>query len=295
MLAASIALGCTALYVALVLIFRRLGAAANLSLGESWRHVAIACLLCLGSLMAGLIGPEGALTVGLGLNVFLGVRFSIAVRRGLRLKGLAEGLVSKDPAVASAALEGLEKEIASILRMRGEPDIRARWVLTIASTAIMAGHRERALAWTLRINPRRLSGEIRAMHAQIEAALRIGMNDLARAREALARADRPAPGPWEDALRAHEALLEALEGDAQAAASQAAQRLEARPTGHVKATWQTVRAHALAKLGDTEEARRMLLAIRAEWGDGVVRRVVAHAGPASQLAESVIADGGAYR
>ncbi len=133
------------------------------------------------------------------------------------------------------------------------------------------------------------------MHAQIEAALRIGMNERARAREALARADRPAPEPWEEALRAHEALLEALEGDAHAAAAQAAQRLEAPPKGHMKVIWQTVRAHALAKLGDTEEARRMLLAMRAEWGGAFVRRVATHAGPASQLAESVIADGGAYR
>jgi hypothetical protein len=39
----------------------------------------------------------------------------------------------------------------------------------------------------------------------------------------------------------------------------------------------------------------MILAIREEWGEAFVRRMAAHAGPASQLAESVIADGGAYR
>jgi hypothetical protein len=56
-----------------------------------------------------------------------------------------------------------------------------------------------------------------------------------------------------------------------------------------------VRAHALSKIGDTEEARKVLLAIRAKSGDAFLRRVVAHAGPASAIAESVLGDGGAYR
>jgi hypothetical protein len=133
------------------------------------------------------------------------------------------------------------------------------------------------------------------MHAQHEAAFRIGTLDREGARRAIARAPRPAIAPWEDALLALEALLDALDGDAGAAAERASRALEVTPQGLSRATWQMARAHALAKLGAVEDARDTLRALRTEGGDALLRRVVAHAGPASRLAETLLSEQGAYR
>ncbi len=182
-------------------------------------------------------------------------------RRAFRVTKLLERVSGPN---ADAALAALEHEVEGLRGGRGgeaaDYEHRAKWVLAIASeVSPRRSSRPRARAWTTRRSSPEVLGPPATwpMHAQHEAAFRIATRDREGAfRKALARVPRPAIAPWEDALQALEALLDALVGEAQTAIDRAARVLEATPNGLSRATWQMARAHGLAKLGAAERGER---------------------------------------
>jgi len=291
--------GAAVLFLAQVAILRRMSAAEGFVWSSRWQTIVLALAIVVGTMSAGMFGPLASLGAGVGLNVLVGGRMLQTTRRGLRVRRLLARLDDASPELATATLAALEHEVEGLRGGRGgeksDYEHRARWVLAIASSAARAGHATRALDWTTRIEPGLLGRPAAAMHAQHEAAFRIGTLDRQGARAAIARAPRPAIAPWEDALQALDALLEALDGDGQAAADRASRALDATPKGPSRPTWQMARAHGLAKVGSMEDARETLLTLRTEGGDTMLRRMVAHAGPASRLAETILTEQGAYR
>ncbi|MGO8992019.1 MAG: hypothetical protein ACLQVI_01730 [Polyangiaceae bacterium] len=291
-----IAVGSAALFFAQVAILMRLSAARGLEWTSWARSAFLGAMIFVAVLMTSAFGPMTALAAGLACNVFVGGRMFQATRRALRVRRLLKELAGPD---ATKALGALDHEIEGLRGGHGGEksnyDHRARWVLSIAANVALAGHAQRALDWTRRLEPVALGRPVAAMHAQHEAAFRIAIGDRDGARQAIARAPRPAIAPWEDALEALEALLEALDGDAQAAVDRTAGALERAPAGPSRATWQMARAHGLAKRGAVEDAREVLRTMRSEGGDSLLRRIVAHAGPASRLAETILSEQGAYR
>jgi hypothetical protein len=97
------------------------------------------------------------------------------------------------------------------------------------------------------------------------------------------------------AIEALECLLEAIDGDAVAALARADTALAAGPGASVDTVWLAARAHALVASGAQPEARALLFAIRAEHGDPTLVRIVAHRGPASAAAATVLAAQAPYR
>jgi hypothetical protein len=292
-----IAAGSTALFFAQVAVVRRLRSSLGHGATPLGRVVLVGLAIFFGVFVfASPLGPLGAVAAGLMCNVLVGGRMFQGARRAMRVRRLLERLEGPN---AEGALAALEHEVEGLRGGRGgeKPDYehRARWVLTIASNVARAGHPKRALEWTTRIEAGVLGRPVAAMHAQHEAAFRIATGDREGARRAIARAPRPAIAPWEDALSALEALLEGLDGDAQAAIERATRAIEATPLGLSRATWQMARAHGQAKTGALEDARDTLRSLRSEGGEALLRRVVAHGGPASRVAEAMLAEGGAYR
>jgi hypothetical protein len=265
---------------------------------HTWRLVVGGMFVSVLSLFAaGVCEPYGALGAvigGLAASAFFSYRLNQALRRWKRVTALIKDVTGPDSAKRLAGLSALEAEIQWMLAL-GKYEQRALWVLGAASLAVAAGQYDRALAWTHQIDPSRLSRTVAAKHAELEAGLRILVRDREGARRALARAPRPAPGEWEESLLAIGALLEALDGDVRSADERASSALAKGPRAGIKRVWQTVRAHALVKLDSADAATALLHDIRAEHGVDALRRVIAHAGPASPLAERVLAEQGPYR
>jgi hypothetical protein len=291
-----IAAGATALYFVQMEVLRRVSIAHGLAFSSFGRTVSFGALLFLGVFMGGLFGPVGAAGLGLACNVFIGGRAYQALRRSQRIRGLLARVSGPNP---DAALALLEEEVEGLRGGRGgekaDYDHRARWVLSIAASVSRAGHPQRALDWTKRVEHGVLGRPLAAIHAQHEAVFRIAIGDREGARRAIARAGRPAIPPWEDALLALEALLEALEGDADAVLLRTNAPLDRGGPATTRVVWLAARAHAQAKVGAIEDARVTLRSIRSEGGDDFIRRLVTHNGPASRLAEALLAEGGAYR
>ncbi len=99
----------------------------------------------------------------------------------------------------------------------------------------------------------------------------------------------------ERGIQAIEGLLEALEGDPLATLARADAALASPREPALRTTWLAARAHALAASSAHVEAHALLLAIRAEHGDLLLRRIGNHRGPASAAAEALLATQAAYR
>lgn len=199
---------------------------------------------------------------------------------------------------APKALGEIDALVAFWWRRAGKRAAEAvPWTLKFAERAIVTGHPERALAWLGAIPPLELPAHLRAVAAQYKTSAHLRLGDLDAARAALASAPRPGPTPdFEDGLSALGALLDVLGGDATAGArAEAALGRSPAPTGAAQLTWQIVRAHAVAAEHAEDEARAVLKEVRAEHGDEPLGRVVAHRGPASPIAASLLAAEGPYR
>jgi hypothetical protein len=172
----------------------------------------------------------------------------------------------------------------------------AAWTLHAAARAYKAGHAQRALAWCSRIDETTLDRALRATRAQHVTAFRLAAGDRAGARRELARAPRPA-GAFEAALLAQEGLLDALEPQPndRAVVARAERALGEKLDPAIRATWRAALAHARVAMGQQAEAREVLLALRLEEGPRALERIVAHGGPASELAVAVLRSDGPYR
>jgi hypothetical protein len=174
-------------------------------------------------------------------------------------------------------------------------DAFTRWVLFVAPKLDAAGLRSAAIRALEKVDESELGPLMRARRSQALAAFLIRNDDRARAKSELARVPRPVyDPPWEDAVASLDALIVALEGDAQEAERRARLALERR--GTPRYTWLAVLAHALAAQGLREEATAVLQQVRATHGNVGLAWVVRDRGAASAIAESLQAETGApYR
>jgi hypothetical protein len=242
-------------------------------------------------------GPVGAIVTALVILVLLAARVARVSSQARELRRACASLATNADDASVAAID------ASLDRLRhsqeGKPrgyERWAQWVLYAAAQASRADRSADALRWTRALRAQDLPPSLRAMHAQYVAACAIneGQRDLAR--QALAELRRPAPSPAiEQALLAVEGMLEGLEGDADAARRRAERALATKLHPNLRVMWQVAQAHALATLVEPGEARALLVALRAERGDGILRYIARQAGPASPLASALLQGAAPYR
>jgi hypothetical protein len=264
---------------------------------------AAASIAAFGGVMIGghAFGVPGAAISGLLVDGVFAWTFHQSFGSTRKLQALCEALATKPAATSVATLAALEAELARH-RERSEErtngyDAWAGWTLHAGARASLAGHTADALRWTESIDPMRLRRNLRGTYTQHVASFRIATGDRAGARTLIASTSRPVePVVMEEALQGLEALLEALEGDAIAALARADAALAVpAKKGPVEAIWLATRAHALEASGAPGEARAALYAMRAEYGDDYLRRMVGHGGPASAAAAAVLASRAPYR
>jgi len=175
-------------------------------------------------------------------------------------------------------------------RPRSERQRRVHAVLVLSVVGALAEARlwDEALLLLEELSDEGLTPSLVATRAASLATCRLYAGDREGARAALSTVMRPAPYPLtEQVLASSGALLEALEGDGQAALNILE---EVTPPGEprVERAVGVARAHALAALGDELEARRVLTELRRDHGDGALIRVQSLSGPASPLAAALL-------
>jgi hypothetical protein len=124
---------------------------------------------------------------------------------------------------------------------------------------------------------------------QALATCELQFGDVAAAQRAIDRIRRPTEHSVEIWLVAIEALLMAVRGQSAAAlAHLGEQHTDDNPS--LRASHRLVHAHILAGRGDTEAALDALRSLKRETGREGLRRVLVPRGPASLLAEQLLAD-----
>jgi hypothetical protein len=228
----------------------------------------------------------GATGAALGIAVILS--------RAKRARAIIAALARAD------VPESHEAAAAELLALIGPPPRSARgytaWstiALFVAAAAARAGHTSLALRIAEGVDLQRLAPAPAAHRAQVLAAICIALRDRARARAELARVNRPAvPALMERALVATEALLDALEGTRDDVEPRASASLQTERDPVVRVIWLAARAHALALADRRDEAREALRELQrtAPPDQPALERVVRAGGPASPLAESLLAE-----
>ena len=127
----------------------------------------------------------------------------------------------------------------------------------------------------------------RARTRQGIATIKLQAGDLEGAQATIAAVPRPAEERVEAWLSALEAILLAVQGNAEAALEIA--DAQAPDDGALKATYDVVRAHAFASMGKERKARRALEAVREIAGDEGLQRAIRPVGPATDLAREMLA------
>jgi len=125
--------------------------------------------------------------------------------------------------------------------------------------------------------------------AQARATAQLAVGDLEGATESLESVDRPAEEGIERWLRATEALLHAVQGGADQALKIANEASDADAA--LGASYEIVRAHALASKGDEEGAKAALRKVEGVAGAPGLQRAVKPVGPATDIARSMLVAG----
>lgn len=216
--------------------------------------------------------------------------------------------------VLAATPETRERAFEHVRTLLGPPPARARehqaWVQTVL---YVAAHLQRvemaheALSLADALDRSRLAAPTLGVRAQLVAACAVTLGDRARARKELASVPREKVSPlYQRALGAMDLLLDALEDTpADDLEDRCRKALSGEVDASVKHLARAALAHALAGSGRREEARAELRALRDEAArdaqalgtpTSILARVVRHRGPASPLAEAVLAsEGTPYR
>ena len=250
-------------------------------------------LVVLLSCAGAFFGRGVAIAASVGALAVIEPVLLVRARRARQIHHAVEAL--RDP-------EARDRNLALLAELVGEPpsDFRylnwSRIVAFVAAGASRAELADEALRWIERIDRARVDRVGVASRAQIMAAAHIALGQRQRAREVIAEVPRPVPGPlWERALTALETLLAALEGspDPERAEAMARAGLEAEPDPMLRQTWYAAHAHALAALGRRDDARAALVRLRElAPKERPLERVVRHRGPASPIAEALLAESG---
>ncbi|MBO6935756.1 MAG: hypothetical protein JJ863_12300 [Deltaproteobacteria bacterium] len=122
--------------------------------------------------------------------------------------------------------------------------------------------------------------------AQARATAQLAVGDLEGAAESLESVDRPAEEGIERWLRATEALLHAVQGGADQALAIANEASDADAA--LGASYEIVRAHALASKGDDEGAKACLRKVEDVAGATGLQRAVKPVGPATDIARAML-------
>jgi len=131
-----------------------------------------------------------------------------------------------------------------------------------------------------------LPKELAERVAQARATAQLAVGDLEGAAESLQSVDRPAEEGIERWLRATEALLHAVQGGADHALAIANEASDADAA--LGASYDVVRAHALASKGDDEGAKAMLRKVEGVAGVAGLLRAVKPVGPATGIARAML-------
>lgn len=122
--------------------------------------------------------------------------------------------------------------------------------------------------------------------AQARATAELAVGDLEGATASLKSVERPADEGVERWLRATEALLHAVQGGADQALTIANE--EAAADAALGASYDIVRAHALASKGDEEGAKAALRKVEEVTGANGLQRAIRPVGPATDLARAML-------
>jgi hypothetical protein len=281
-----------------IVIARAARPAATFGPGSGVRFAALAMMTVGAVLAAGhAAGLAGAGMAALAIDGALAVHY---VRRRLgqrELQAMCTALATTNDDAAFARVEARLAKLRAANEMhQGGYEACARWTLHAAAHASHAGRPAEGLRWAEAIDPAQVGPTVRAMRAQHVAAFAIGVGDRPRARAVLAGVRRPVSDTTvEGSLAAIEALLDALDGDTEAARAKAERALIRKWHPSVRLIWNAALAHARVAAGAPGEARALLIALRAEHGDFALRRVAGHQGPASALAAALLAGEAPYR
>jgi hypothetical protein len=242
-------------------------------------------------------GPIAAIVTALLILGFLAATVARAFSRARGLERLFARLRTTADDASVAAIDASLERLRVISEGRsGGYELWGKWMLHAATHASSANRTADALRWASAPRAQDLSPTLRAMQAQYVAAFAIGLGERDVARQALTELRRPALSPAiEQALLGMEGLLEGLGGDPEAARRRADRALATKLDPRVRVIWQMARAHALATLGESAEARALLAAMHEEQGDFILRRIARQAGPASPLASALLESGAPYR
>lgn len=175
-------------------------------------------------------------------------------------------------------------------------------VLVIIAPLTQANMWDEAEALLQELPPERIDARQRGLRAQALATCRLQREDTEGAREAIDHVERPAQDPSVEAwLRATDALLLAVEGEADRALEVLEQHAEEEDGGDgsqahadqataralLQASERIVRAHAFASKNQPDRAREELEAVVQEVGEPGLERALSPPGPASDLARDI--------
>jgi|GEM_PF-7082063 len=275
-----------------VAVFRAAGVPAPSRAYLRWALFAVPGLFVAELLASETFGPAVGPLVGLGTNLLVGVTSAVRARAYMRRERLVAELRGGSP----AAIAAVDAVIAGFASSRSTRRIEANaWTLRFAETALVANLPEPALRW-LHTLPPVLEPALAGAAAQYRAAAHLRLGQIVAARHALASTTRPAATPaFELALQALDALVDVIDGAPGGEARADAALAGAALPDALRITWSMVKAHALAARAAGDEARTLLRELREAHGDEVVARVVRHGGPASGVAERLLASEGPYR
>jgi hypothetical protein len=234
-------------------------------------------------------GLPGAAGTGAVIVSLMAVSLAREQRKARSFARLCAALSGPEPEQAWSELGNvLARARTSLKRRKNGYVAYARLALHVALRASQAGLDAKGMELLASLDPLEL-GELCGLCVLQLASMRFKLRDRAGARQAIGLASRPAsPAAVERSLSALEALLDALEGDASVRQRAEAALASAAEQG-IRGTWRAVQAHALASSGAHDAAREALAALQAEQGDVALQQVVAHDGPASPLAGSLLA------
>lgn len=128
----------------------------------------------------------------------------------------------------------------------------------------------------------------RGRHLQALATCRLERADFEATTEALERIERPAEPDVERWLRAMEALLLAIQGNADEALARCDAVDFTGDAGALAASYGIVRAHALACMGEEENAKATLREVVEVAGKPALQRAIRPVGPATDIARAML-------
>lgn len=265
---------------------------------------AIFFVLLVSSLFAGRELTTWAAAIGFAVG---GVSIVKRARHARLIHSTLRDLLATPPDTRERGVDHLRTLLGPPPARAREHQVWAQTVLWVAAHVHRAGMAREALALVEAVDRSRLDAASLGVRTQLLASCAVTLGDRARARQELASTPRETVSPiFQRALAAMDLLLDALEGaPAEGLEERCRAARAAEDDATVRALAGAALAHTLAASGRRDEAMAELRSLRdAPWGgpDSIgaplplLERIAGHRGPASPLAEAVLAsEGTPYR